>query len=211
MKDFVGTAVAASPPASLAWAGVCVILPILTNPSAAEQANRDGFIYVTSRMRFYVALEPLLLPKDQYHNAAIPKDLKDQFESDIIELYQHILNFQLKSVLRFYVTWLAKLGRDVIQSEDWKRMLSKVQEREKIVDVNFTKINNSASRRELEELNKNASGSFEAMQKLLSVAQRQLQVSEGQLGSLREITKYTKNIEYAILSILIAHPPQPDI
>jgi len=87
MKDFVGTAVAASPLASLAWAGVCVILPILTNPSAVEQANSDGFTYVTSRMRFYVALEPLLLPKDQDQNVTIPKDLKAQFESNIIELY----------------------------------------------------------------------------------------------------------------------------
>ncbi|PMD60187.1 uncharacterized protein K444DRAFT_629598 [Hyaloscypha bicolor E] len=76
IKDFVGTAVAVSLLASLAWAGVCVILLILTNPSAAEQANSDGFTYVTSRMRLYVMLEPLLLPKDQDQNVTIPKDLK---------------------------------------------------------------------------------------------------------------------------------------
>ena len=64
VKDFVSEAVKVSPEASLAWAGVCVILPLLTNPSAAEQANSDGFTYVTCRMRYYVALEPLLWPKN---------------------------------------------------------------------------------------------------------------------------------------------------
>jgi hypothetical protein len=39
---------------------VCIILPILTNPSAAEHANSNGFTYVMSRMRFYVELEHLL-------------------------------------------------------------------------------------------------------------------------------------------------------
>jgi N-terminal domain of NWD NACHT-NTPase len=178
MKDFVGEAVKASPEASLAWAGVCLILPILTNPSAAEQANSNGFTYVTSRMRFYVALEPLLLPKDQDQNVTIPENLKEEFESHIVDLYLNILDFQLKSVLRFYRRWLAKLTRDLTQQEDWKEMLSNVQELEKIVDNDFTKINDSAARKELEELNKNASGSLETMQKFLSVTERQLQVTE---------------------------------
>lgn len=43
-------------------------------------------------------------------------------------------------------------------------MLSEVQKREKIVDVDFMKINDSASRKELVELNKNVSGSLETMQ-----------------------------------------------
>lgn len=102
IKDFVGQAVKASPEASLAWAGVCLILPVLTNPSAAEQANRDGFTYVTSRMRYYVALEPLLLPKNQEPTATVPKDLEEEFEAHIVDLYQHILDFQFRSVLRFY-------------------------------------------------------------------------------------------------------------
>ncbi len=97
IKDFVGAAVEASPPppppAAAAWAGVCLILPILTNPIAAEQANKDGFTYVTSRIRFYVALEHMLLPK----NAAIGKDMKDAFERDIINLYRHILEFSSRA------------------------------------------------------------------------------------------------------------------
>ncbi|RYP68954.1 hypothetical protein DL771_006376 [Monosporascus sp. 5C6A] len=62
MKGLVNEAVRASPEASVAWAGVCVLLPVLTNPSAAEEANRDGLSYVTSRICYYVELERLLWP-----------------------------------------------------------------------------------------------------------------------------------------------------
>lgn len=178
VKGFVGEAVKASPEASLAWAGVCVILPILTNPSAAEQANRDGFTYVTCRMRYYVALEPLLWPKNQDPTAAEPKNLKEQFEAHIVDLYQHILDFQFRSVLRFYRSWRGNLGRDLIQHDDWKGMLTKVQELENIVDTDSTKINTLASRQALEKLSDKANGSLETLKKLLSVAERQLQVSE---------------------------------
>jgi hypothetical protein len=64
-KNLIGEAVKACPEASIAWAGVCIILPLLTNPSTADEANRDGFTYVTTRMRYYAALEPLLLDLGQ--------------------------------------------------------------------------------------------------------------------------------------------------
>lgn len=40
LRSFVDQAVKVSPEASLVWAGVCIILPLLSNPSTAEQANR---------------------------------------------------------------------------------------------------------------------------------------------------------------------------
>lgn len=48
MRALVDKAVRVSRQASLAWAGVCTILPTLTNPVAAEEGNRDGFAYLTS-------------------------------------------------------------------------------------------------------------------------------------------------------------------
>jgi hypothetical protein len=60
-KDWIGEAVKVSPEASIAWAGISVVLPLLTNSNTADEANRDGFTYVTTRMRYYTALEPLVL------------------------------------------------------------------------------------------------------------------------------------------------------
>lgn len=193
MKDFVGGAVAVSPPASLAWAGVCLILPILTNPYAAEEANTDGFTYVTSHIRFYVALEPLLFPKD----ANIPKEAKETFQSDITKLYQQILEFQFKSVLRFYRRWLAKIIVDTARGENWEGMLTEIKKTKKVMDEHYNLMNTSASRIALEKLNKDAEESLKSMRSLLSVAERQLEVttelrdtSSKSLGVLRKIAQH---------------------
>ena len=199
MKEFVSEAVKVSPEASLVWAGVCIILPLLTNPSTAEQANRDGFTYVTDRMHYYVALEPLLWPKNLESTATVPGDLKTKFEARIIDLYQYVLEFQFKSVLRFYRSRLGNLGRDLIKNEDWNKMRSTIDSLEAIVRKDSDQINTLSSRQELENLSENASGSFKTMHQLLSVAERQLQVTEGH----REISSKTLQATEKLVNLTI--------
>lgn len=221
MKDFVGEAVKASPEASLAWAGVCVILPILTNPSAAEQANSDGFTYIVSRMHFYVELERLLWPA----NLEQADKLKKEFEDHIVDLYQHILDFQLKSVLRFYRSRLRTFGRDLIQHEDWKGMLSTINDKEAIVRQDSEQINTVSSRQQLEGLSKKADASLENVQQLLLVAKQTLQVlkenrdislkhsqtSEQQLEVLKQIARYTVLCPSAYQFLLTARQRNPRV
>ncbi|KAK0706877.1 hypothetical protein B0T26DRAFT_875960, partial [Lasiosphaeria miniovina] len=158
-KGFVATAVSASPEASLAWAGVCIILPILTNSRAAEQTNSDGFAYVTSRLRYY-----------------------KEFEDHIVDLYQHILDFQLKSVLRFYRGWSGKLLRDVSKSDDWKEKLSRIKNLEDIVNDESQAINTLASRQALESVSGNTDEFLRMMQKFLFVAKEQASAIKDQTG-----------------------------
>lgn len=221
MKDFVGEAVKASPEASLAWAGVCVILPILTNPSAAEQANSDGFIYVVSRMHFYVQLERLLWPA----NLEQVDKLKKEFEDHIVDLYRHILDFQLKSVLRFYRSRLGNLGRDLIQHEDWKGMLSTINNKEAIVRNDSEQINTISSRQQLEGLSEKAKASLQNVRKLLSVATQILQVlednrdillkhsqtGEQQLKVLKQIARYVDLYPLRLLVLLTAKQRNPRV
>ncbi|KAF6789677.1 vegetative incompatibility protein het-e-1 [Colletotrichum sojae] len=169
LKALVAEAVKASPEASLAWAGVCVLLPVLTNPSAAEEANRNGLSYVTSRIRYYVELERLLWPE----NICNP-GLKVEFESHIVDLYQYILEFQIKTVLRFFRTWLTTIGRDVIRYGDWEGIISKVKEQERIIWEDTNTVNTLASRNTLEDLGKAAQEHHSNMLSLLSVAKDHL-------------------------------------
>lgn len=206
VKGFVDEAVKASPEASLAWAGVCVILPILTKPSAAKQVNLDGFTYVTSRISFYVKLEPLLLPKDQDQTTSIPRDLKDEFEGQIVNLYQAILDFQIKSVLRFYRSWRGNLPRDLIDHEGWAGMLTKVQKLETTLHDDFEKINDAALRQRLDDLKENASRSLKTMQQLLLVAEQQLEVFKEQRDILSEQLKLAKDAKYVVLSHPLRSP-----
>ncbi|KAL0929846.1 vegetative incompatibility protein het-e-1 [Colletotrichum truncatum] len=170
IKSLVDEAVKASREASLAWAGVCVLLPVLTNPSAAEEANQSGLFYVSSRVRYYVELESLLWPENLQRPG-----LKGQFDSHIVDLYQHILEFQIKSVLRFYGKWLAHLSRDIILYDDWQGMLKKIKELEQMIRDESSTINTMASRENLEAISKSTEQHSADMQLLLK---EHLQVSK---------------------------------
>ncbi|KAI8169944.1 putative WD repeat-containing protein [Colletotrichum sp. SAR 10_70] len=172
MRGIIGEAVKASSETSLVWAGICVLLPVFTNPSAAEEANRDGLSYVASRLPYYVQLERLLWPENLLETGP-----KAEFHGHIVDLYRHILEFQIKTVLRFYRKWLANMTRDVIQYDDWKRMMSNIQEREQIIREESNTLNSIASRNTLEAISKVAQQNYNDMQSLLSVAKDHLDVS----------------------------------
>lgn len=170
-QALVDQAVKPSAEASLIWAGVCLVLPLLTHPYLAAQANESGFNHVTARMNFYVALEPRLLPK----NGNITEDVKKVFERDILDLYQHILEFQLSSVLRFYNSSLKRALKDVKDDGVWDEMLSQVTADEEKLERDFKLINDAVVRDELLALSKTATGSLARMCQLLSVSEKQLE------------------------------------
>ncbi|OPB39838.1 vegetative incompatibility protein het-e-1 [Trichoderma guizhouense] len=172
IKTLIDEAVKASPEASLAWAGVCILLPVLTSSSAAEEASRDGFIYVTSRIRYYMEFEHLLWP-DSLHAS----NMKDTFETQIIGLYQHILEFQIKNVLRFYRNWLANVGRDISGSDDWKGMLTVIKDLELTMIRDWSNLNTVVSRKALEAIDEATQQSCTDIQSLLSITRQHIQVS----------------------------------
>ncbi|KAF4921083.1 Vegetative incompatibility protein HET-E-1 [Colletotrichum fructicola] len=172
MKGLIDEAVKASPEASLVWAGVCVLLPVFTNPSAAEEANRDGLSYVTSRLRYYVELECLLWPRPLANLG-----LKAKFDDHVVELYQRILEFQIKTVLRFYRKWVKKLVSDITQHDEWEGMLSKIKEQEQIVRDESNHLQLVASGRTLQDISEAAQQNHNDMRSLLSYAKDHLDVS----------------------------------
>jgi ankyrin repeat protein len=183
-KGFIDEAVKASPEASMAWAGVCIVIPLLTNPVIANEANCDGFTYVTTRMRYYVALEPLLIQISRDPaSVTMTKDLLSELKLRIIDLYQHILDFQFRSILRFYSKWYKNYGRDLIPTsgENWDEMKKVIITREENLHGDFEEINSLATRKELQDLNTKAGELSSQMQQLLSVAKEQLGVQKEHL------------------------------
>ena len=200
VKGLVDEAVKVSPEASLAWAGVCILLPVFTNLSAAEEDNRDGLTYTTSRIRFYVELECLLWPENLKNQG-----LRDEFECHIVDLYQHILEFQIKTVLRFYQKRLAKAGGDAIRSDDWAGMVSKIKELEQSIQSESNRVNTIASQNRLGDIHRAAEEQGDSLRALLSVAKEQLQVStqhkdisSQQLDEIRDI-KHVLPFQFADL------------
>ncbi|KAJ3572376.1 hypothetical protein NPX13_g5069 [Xylaria arbuscula] len=179
-KDWIGEAVKRSPEASIAWVGVSVILPLLTNPKVADEANRDGFTYVTTRMEYYAALEPLLLRLGDNREAS--PTLMAEANNHVIRLYQCILEFQIKSVLRFYKSRPRRYAGDAVQNEDWKKMLGEIKEFEGIINRTLLQVNQFAARRELEVFNIKSTESLETIRQLLSVSEGHVHVAIKQLG-----------------------------
>ncbi|KAH8429360.1 uncharacterized protein LDX57_007024 [Aspergillus melleus] len=159
VKEFVDAAVKASPEASLVWAGVCVALPLLTNPQAASDANKSGFHYVTSRLAYYLELEHLLWPVDGREEQQIAK-LEIKFLDSWTELYKKLLEFQFESVIRIHSRHLAK---DIFGLQDWEGMITSIKELEAMVDRDAQQINASLSRQDLEQIRTNSDGLIDSM------------------------------------------------
>jgi ankyrin repeat protein len=188
-KDWIDGAVKASPEASVAWAGVCVILPFLTNAKTADEANRDGFANVTTRMGYYAGLEPLLLRLCQHQE--VPGRLKAAAQDAIVTLYQHVLDFQVRSVLRFYRNGFLNYVRDVTGHDGWKTKLEAIQGLEASVRRDLTQINDLVARQALDDLNTSANKSLEVLGQFLSLAGEQLQVAKQQ----RDISQRLLQVE----------------
>ncbi|WYZ36242.1 hypothetical protein EsH8_XI_000125 [Colletotrichum jinshuiense] len=130
IKTLIDDAVKVSPEASLAWAGVCVVLPILTNHFDAKKDNSTGFVYVTSRMSVYVQLWDVLQTKDF-------GGLRETLEDQLITIYWHIIRFLLATVVRVFQSTLKRLARDIYNASFWKDSLSEIKQLEETFDRDF--------------------------------------------------------------------------
>lgn len=177
-KGFIGEAVKASPEASIAWAGVCIVLPLLTNSQTADQVHRDGLAYITTRVRFCAALEPML--RRLVENPGVDDNL---MEVTMVNLYQHILEFQIRTVLRLHENPLMKYVRDVYEPAVWEQRKTKIETLVAEVTQTLTQINDLSGRQEFETLNKTSEESLLNMWQLVSVSERHLRVAEEEPSS----------------------------
>ena len=193
-KDWIGMAVQASPQAALAWSAVSLALPLLTKPAAAEKAFQTGFIYVTSRMRYYVALEELTT-----RNQKDP--VGEEFEAHVVDLYQGILEFQIRGVVRANRNALQNFGRDLANRDDWQAMKTNIEDLERRVYQDCQQITNLNSRRHLEDLVSEAVSKrdllhkqFDLQEELLIVQDQTLQTNLKSLDIHEQISRDTKAI-----------------
>lgn len=187
-KDYIGEAMKASPQASMAWAGVCVVLPLFTNPSTAEAANKEGFTHVTSRMSLFSGLEPLLWPQ----RIKLRQDLRAELEGGLVNLYKATIAFHVESALRFYRNWFSRTARDMAKFEDWEALLKAVKDAESIVRVDFGAINDAAMVTGITELNSLAEKLLQGLQTQISIATQQLEATKEHVSVAKEQLEISK-------------------
>lgn len=195
-KSIIDEAVKASPEESLVWAGICLTLPFFTNPTLSQQANETGLVYVISRMKYYTAMEAMLLPEKLSATAELAS-VKRAYESHIVDLYKFIINFQVQTILRLYRPNLLNFLRDTVLYDDWENMLNAVKETEELIDRESQQINTAFSHEELVSIIGLADKSGAVLGDQLKILTDQLKVSESHRDiSLEQLELDKKRLQY---------------
>ncbi|KAH7254734.1 hypothetical protein B0J15DRAFT_559062 [Fusarium solani] len=131
IKGIVDKAVKYSPEASTIWAGASLGLEILANPVTEPGINRKGVAYVLSRMEWYWNLADVVLSKDIASSSTA--DLRGNLESHVVDLYQKLLLFQMRSVCLYDRNGISVVLRDSVKLDDWTDKIKEVKDAETLV------------------------------------------------------------------------------
>ena len=152
-------------------------------PPLEEAANQDGFTYVTSQMRYYDAMESLLLAD------GMKSELKSDLQLRVVDLYTSIIDFQARSIIRFYRSRTKNYFRGAIKYDDWEQVVAKIRADEKDLISKCETAISSSSLQELRRLETAAEDSRHLLYELLSEAQKQNDISQEQLGVFKKIAE----------------------
>jgi len=127
VKDFVSAAVNSEPHATLAWAGVCIVLPLLTNPTTQQKALVEGVDHISTVIVRFAVL-------DRLYHSRIPSPTKKDiielaklFETQMIKLYSQILSYQAHAICQLARATALQASRDVIKVDDWAVKLTEIK------------------------------------------------------------------------------------
>lgn len=172
-KDLIGEAVKPSAEASLAWTAVSIVLPLLINPVMAEEASKSGFDYITTRMRYYAALEN----SPSWKQGASP-DLIAETTQGFVDLYENILRFQIQYVLRCFEDGFWKYLVDTVNSTQWQDMITKVEKLEATIHRNLGSLLAIESLAAQTSRSDTSQKTLAVTQHMLLMLQHQIEISE---------------------------------
>lgn len=173
VRTFVDQAVKVSPEASLVWAGVCVVLPFLTNFKEASDARRDGFSYVTERLRYYLVLANNLYPDgSQRSDWNDQSELQGKLHEGLVTLFEKLLELQIKIVLRLYYRSVAK---DIFQLENWSQMNENIRELEATFNSDLHQVSSAVVQHTLRQIQRNLDQGNVLLDNLLEAQREQLE------------------------------------
>ena len=150
-NEIISSAVQSVPQAAAAWSGVCLALQILLNPTQTTKANREGIVYILSRMHWYWELSSLLL-KENLVDGDPSKGLRYELKQRIVDLYKTLLSYEMKSVCSYYQNQTIVILRDIIKLDDWNGNLSTVRDAENALRQDSHQYNTEQIKSSLEQL-----------------------------------------------------------
>lgn len=106
-------------------------------------------------MEWYWNLVSLLLDENKAEQSSA--GLRVQLEKHVVQLYEKLLAYQIKSVCLYHRNWATVIGRDILKLDDWAGQLSGIKEAEAAVQRDMEQYNTEESRMQLRKLTDAAS------------------------------------------------------
>ncbi len=99
------------------------------NPTKETETNREGIIYVVTRMNWYWNLATLLLAGSVV-DPDVYGGLQHELQHRIVDLYKAILSYQMMSVCSYYRNRFIQFARDAVKFNNWDGSLKDVHDAE---------------------------------------------------------------------------------
>lgn len=89
--------------------------------------------------------------------------IRSSMESEIIRLYQMLLEYQIRSVCSRHHTWLRNAGINMLRINNWEAKLESIQNEERLVSENMKQYNSEIVKSHLQRLLENAQSQEETL------------------------------------------------
>ncbi|KAL7960365.1 hypothetical protein V8C34DRAFT_276955 [Trichoderma compactum] len=161
-NEYITGALKPNPYASIAWAGVSLILPLFMHPSEQGTSLAKGLEYMSSLIVQSRMREDLYVRR---YEATIHSRESSQlshvvYKDSLEMLYRSILRFQATSYCYYAHNAAFRLGLEIVKWDDWSLLLGQIQEQERQFaavenlwrDMKYDEESSAAERRHQETL-----------------------------------------------------------
>ncbi|KAL7926925.1 ankyrin repeat-containing domain protein [Trichoderma austrokoningii] len=121
--------------ASMAWAGVSLLLPLFLNPSKQAASLAKGLQDISSLLAQSRMREDLYVrryeAKARTHNQESPTLAYQEYKNSLELLYREILRFQATSYCYYASNDAFQLGLDIVRWDGWDKLLGQIRNQER--------------------------------------------------------------------------------
>ncbi|KAJ5726562.1 uncharacterized protein N7483_007919 [Penicillium malachiteum] len=131
VKDLVTTAVSSEVHASLAWAGVLILLNPIAKAVMQSDNTTEGFAKISDLLAQYRVIEGFEIDNDSSRNltstaSEARKQLKISLRENFVKLYAAILDYHIRLAKRFSRSGFFRALEDLTTTDDWQTMLETI-------------------------------------------------------------------------------------